>query len=642
MRGRRGAVRALPIALPCLLFVILSLAGVTTSSIGALREDPHHPVGTELGQPLPIRSDEFMTESPISLGWIASGGRGIDNPLSVPPNFFHQLPAGPVSAVVFFDGTAAMLGPWLPDSMLFAARWWLPTLLLFIGLPIWFRQLTGSLRWGYLAAVVIFFSPANMWWSGRPVNTLGFMFAGCALMLAGREQLSAGRTVRAVASFVGAGILMARFPSYYQPFAIILGFPVLLSSLTFLVLRDRERREQAIAILTTGAVGALLTAGTMLENLDAIKAGLGTVYPGQRISTGEAQSFGKVFGAPVLAPVEGIQRTMLASTNATEASSSFIVLFLVAGLLWLARGWRGPKGATYWTFVVWMAFTALWLAWCTIDFGNAGSHLPLINLVPAIRAANDVGFLAVVAFFLLIAHWRPGNVSWAVPVLAAVMTGTVTLLAGMSWRKNGIPDLPVRSIWIAAVVAAVVVFLVLRWPSGWIPWLALSAAVVSVTVLVNPVEVGLGDLRGSATARSLIAAADHARETNELWASDDPTFDALMFATATPALSARQQVGPNDAEWLKLDPGGDHKDVWNRGGTYIRFAWTQSEQIEWSNPTVDQIVMSTSPCSLAQREPRLRYVVSTHPLDDGCLTLDRRLRWSGRRHFVYEVTGSAS
>lgn len=638
MKAGRRAARILPFALPCVVFILFALAGLTTSSIGALREDPRHPAGTEIGSPLPIRADEFMTESPIGLGWITSGSRGIDNPLSVAPNFFQQLPSGPVSGVVFFDGTVAMLGPWLPDAMLFAARWWLPTLLLVIGLPIWFRQVTGTLRWGYLATLVVLFSPSNMWWSGRPVNTLGFMFAGCALMLTGHDLLTRGRRTAAGVAFLVSAILMARYPSYYQPFAIILGFPVLLSTIAFLLARAGAFKEKAIALLVTGGLGAVLTAGTMWENLDAIKSGLGTVYPGERVSTGEAQSFGKVFGAPVLGPLERVQDTLV-NTNATEASSSFIVLFIVAGLLWLARGHRGDRPARL-AFAVWMAFTAIWLAWCTLDFKSLGSHLPLANLVPAIRAANDVGFLAVIAFFLLMAQWRPEHVRRPVLALAAVATGVVTYFAGTSWRDNGMPGLTLPSVWLAALVATVVVYLLLRWPHHWIPWVAAAASVVSLTALVNPLEFGLADLRGSETARFMIDAGHRSRDADVLWASDDPAFDALMFATATPALSARQQVGPDDAEWLKLDPGGEHKDTWNRGGSYIRFTWTQDEQIVWSNPTIDQIVMAASPCAVAHREPRLRYVVSVGRLDASCLRLSRRLQWSGRPHFVYEVTGS--
>ena len=628
----------LGLGLAIVVYALLVVFGVSTSSIGAdvLREDPHHPHGIEIGKPQPIRSDEYMTESPISLGWFTAGGRDIDNPLSVPPNFFHQLPSGPVSGVVFFDGTIGMLGPLLPDSMLFAARWWLPTFLLFAGLPLWFRKVTGSARWGYLAAVVVVFSPSNMWWSGRPVNTLGFMFASAALMLVGHDLLRAGRKVAAVAAFVVSAILMARFPSYYQPFAIILGFPVLLSTVAFILAGEGERRHKLTTILTTGAIGGVFTVGTMLENLDSIRAGLDTVYPGKRISTGEALSFGKVFGAPVLEPLEAAQKTMSA-TNASEASSAFVVLLVVAALLWLARGWNGT-GPVHWVLPIWMGIGAFWLAWCTVDLGSAGSHLPLANLVPAIRAANDVGFLGTIAFFVLLALWRPGDVGRWVPYVAAGVAGAVTLAAGLSWRANGIPGLSVPSIWLASAVTGVVLLLILRWPSHWVSWSALVASVVVLTIQVNPIEIGLADLRGTTTAQAMITAGREARDTGGLWVSDDPAFDALMFATGTPALSSRQQIGPNREEWLKLDPDGSHEEMWNRGGTFVRFRWTKQSGIAWENPFIDQVVMTMSPCTLASVEERLTHVVSHRPLRVDCLTLERTLRWSGARRYVYRVT----
>jgi hypothetical protein len=155
---------------------------------------------------------------------------------------------------------------------------------------------------------------------------------------------------------------------------------------------------------------------------------------------------------------------------------------------------------------------------------------------------------------------------------------------------------------------------------------------------VNPVEIGLADLRGTTTAQAMITAGREARDTGGLWVSDDPAFDALMFATGTPALSSRQQIGPNREEWLKLDPDGSHEEMWNRGGTFVRFRWTKQGGIAWENPFIDQIVMTMSPCTLASLEERLTHVVSHRPLRVDCLTLERTLRWSGARRYVYRVT----
>ncbi|MCR1782660.1 hypothetical protein KVF89_08965 [Nocardioides carbamazepini] len=626
-------------------FVLLCLLGTTTSSLGAFRVDAERPADGTIGQPQSVRADEFMTETTINLGWITAGGRGIDNPLSVEPNFLTQLPSGPVSAIVFFDGTVAMLGPWLPDDMLFAGRWWLPALLLALGLPAWFRQLTGSRRWGVLATVLIFFSPANAWWSGRPINTLGFMFAGAALLLGGWRDLEHGRRARGFGQLVLAAILIARFPSYYQPFAIVLGFPVLIATVVFMLRQGGPLRTKLVAIGVTGVLSGALTALTMLENLTALRSTLGTVYPGQRVSTGEAQTFGKVFGAPVLGFLEKVQGTAV-DTNATEASSSFVVLFLVAVLVWLGTRRRRPGASVEPStpseapgvraaWLVWMVATLVWLSWCSIDFGSVGEHLPLLNLVPAIRAANVSGFLAIVAFCLLMSQVREGG-RW-LALSAGGGAGVVTALAGWSWHDNGLPDLRPWMIWISAVVTALVIFVVVRWPRHPAAMSALGLAAVLVGVFVNPIQIGLGDLRGSRAATVMIDAGRDARADDELWASDTPSFDALMFATATPALSARQQLGPNDAAWRVLDPGGAHEDTWNRGGTYVRFVWTDAPSISWQNPTIDQIIMSGSPCAVADLEPRLRHVASSIPLDAACLELDREVQWDGLRYWLYTV-----
>lgn len=640
-RSRWRDPGTLAFVLPLIVYLLLSIGGITTSNIGAnpLRQDPQHPTGIEFGQPQPVRSDEFMTDSPISLGWIASGGRGIDNPLNISPNVFQQLPSGPVSSLVFLDGTFARLGPVLPDALLFAGKWWLPTLLLFLGLPAWFRQITGSRRWGYLACVLMVFAPASAWWSGWPLNTLGFISAAMALLIHAHRRFVEGRRVEAVGAALLSAVLMARFPTYYQPYAIVLGFPLLIGTLVFLLRQDGPLKPKLLSVGVAGGLGAILTAGTMLESLSSIRTGLDTVYPGQRTSTGISQPFGKVFGATDLGFLRHTQEGLV-NNNASEVSSAFGVLFLVAVALWIAAPWQGTRAA-HGVWLVVAGLTTFWLAWCTVDFGPVGEHLPLINLVPAGRAANVVGFPAILAFCLLMAQWRPGELARRASPAAALLAGGVSLYAGSSLRAMGMPLLTLWMVWLSSAAVAVVVFALVRWPNRILPLVGAIAAAAAVTAWVNPIEIGLADLRGSTTSHVMLAAAKTARANGELWASDTPAFDALMFATATPALSSRQQLGPNRSEWLKLDPDGSHEDMWNRGGTYIRFAWAQVDGIAWALPTTDQVVMTTSPCTLKELEPELGHIVSSHPLDLPCVTLERRLRWSGTRQFVYEVTSPA-
>lgn len=628
--------RRLPVVLPFAVYLLLVLGGITNSNIGVaeLRQDPAHPYGAQIGHPEEVRRDEFMTESPLWLGQMAVGSGDAVNPLSVSPDFFAQLPDGPVSSIVFFDGTLMQLGPWLPDAMLFAAKWWLPTLLLGIGMPIWFRQVTGKLRWGYLAAFLTVLAPASMWWSGRPVNTLGFMFAGCALGMYASNQLERGRRLNFLLAIIVAAILLARFPTYYQPLAIVLGFPVVLATAAFIMLGTQTLRTRVLALgglalASTAATGALL-----FENLPAIRAGLDTVFPGQRKSTGSVLPIERVFGATDLGFLKTTDAQLVA-TNATEIATSFTVLAVVLLVLHSAQRWRGDRrsGAAFWTM---FGCTLFWLSWSTVDYGALGTKIPLANLVPAIRAANGVGFLAVIAFCLFMSQWQPVR-RVATAVAAGGTAAFISAWAGSSFQANTMPLLTTRMIWVSALLTGLVVFALVAWPRRLSPLIIAGSFAALMVFRATPLEVGLADLRASPTAAYFMSAGEAARSQGKLWVSDSAAIDSLMLATGTPALSSRQQIGPDRQQWERLDPGGVHESIWNRGGTYINFEWSTNPDIEWRNPNADVILMTTSPCTVARRVPELHFVVSHKPLTDACVTLDRTLQWSGQQQWIYTV-----
>ena len=110
---------------PIALYAVLVLAGVTQSSIGidGLRGDPAHPSGLMIDHAVSIRSDEYLTSTPLSIGATASGSTETLNPLTAPQGFFTMLPTSPISSVVLFEGAVLRLGTVLPDQMLVAARW---------------------------------------------------------------------------------------------------------------------------------------------------------------------------------------------------------------------------------------------------------------------------------------------------------------------------------------------------------------------------------------------------------------------------------------------------------------------------------------------------------------------------------------
>ena len=632
--------RWLPFILPVVAYLVLVLLGITTSNIGidSLRQDPSDPLGLQLGHTQAIRSDEYGTGSPLWLGEIARGGSDATTPLSAPADFILQLPDGPISGIVFFEGSALALGQFVPAQMLFAMKWWLPTLLLFLGLPIWFRQITGKLRWGYLAAVLTFLAPGNAWWSGLAVNTIGFVSAACALTIFSSSSLARKRYWTAAVGFVVAGILFARTPTYYQPFAIMLSIPFVIATALVIMFQDVRLRSRVLSLAAITASGILWTAALFWESRDVLAAGLNTVYPGTRLSSGEAVLPGFALGATNLGGL--FDPASVAQTNQSEISTSFTLLLGVTAVL-VAFGGRSSVGRKTFTAVfLTMAVASLfWLAWISFDWGSWSAAIPLVNRVPAGRAVLGLGFLATITFCLFMSQYRPGwGGKWIVPSTAALVAGGLSAAGGILLRAEGfLPGLGPRRVALAALICALVIFALVRWPGNVWSMVSAGVAALSLSIVVNPVIFGVGDLRDSPTAGKFLDWAETSREDGTVWASDSPYIDSLMMATGTPSLSGRQIIGPDMSEWRKLDPGSANENVWNRGGAHVKFEWVD-EGLRFEQPYPDVIKVVASPCVVQSRLTELEYVVSSEELDASCLTQIDTVEWFGQSQYVYELT----
>lgn len=635
-RALVAAERRPAITIAVALYLILAILGITTSSLGAgpLRQDPAHPLGTQLGEPQAIRSDEFITETPINLGDIAAAESFDSNPLAQPPGFLHQIPSGPTTSLTFFEGTLFRLAPWVPDQMFFAAKWWLPTLLLVIFAPLWFREVTGRARFGFLSVALIFFAPANTWWSYRPVSILGFIFAGSYLIFPICRLLSRRRWLGAGLLALVAGVLLARYPGQYQPFAIVLGLPVLITTAVS-VLSDRIPTRVKLASLgLVGGFALLFVAGLFLENWDAIQAGLSTVYPGTRRSTGGALSVGELFGAGALGDLT--TTTQIVTSNASEVSSGFTVAIVWAGVLFVGSraGFTRPRQTA---IIAMSACTAFWVAWCTVSWGQTGQKLPLANLVPPHRAGAMIGFLGAILVCLVLSHWQRPE-SWRIPLSAGLVVALLTAWGGSSLGATFYPGLTAKVTWAFAIIVGICVSLVTRYPDKTLPLGLTVGALVLLTFRVNPIVVGLGDLRASSTAKQMLGYGKAARDAKVFWASDSVSFDSLKLATGVPSLSGRQQIGPKPREWAKLDVGRRFENTWNRGATFVRFAWSPSAAVTFGNPSIDSVLIGISPCVLHQREPQVAVISAIQPLKLPCLKLRQTLPWAGEVHWIYDVT----
>lgn len=619
-----------------LVFVVFVVFGITTSNVGIseLRQDPSHPLGWQFGMSRPIRSDEIHAFSAIVISILATHGAPSLSPLAARADLVHRFPTdGFFEQFVFFDSTMLRAAAVIPEHMLFAAHWWLPSLILLLAMPTWFHQLGRSRRFGWFAAILIVLSPSSAWWSLMPVALIAYTLGGCVLMIAAFQRFQKGQRLAPVAMAVLGGILIAGLPSFYAPWSLLLGLPVLIGSTLWILLRGGGWAPRLKAILITGGTAVVFGLGTLFENREGLQALFNTVYPGSRRVESDPQPLGRLLGAPALGP---LQYSEPVGINASELSSSFTVFFVWILVILLAGQWRLTfrDNIVEWTFGTW---SALWIVWITLDLGPMSQKFPLLNLVTPPRAGQVVGVLAVILLGLLLSRWTP-PAAWRVPLLAGAACGLATGYAASLLKASDLPELSTGLILLVSAAVAVAVAAVTKYPQRLWP-LALCLVLAALPVArANPVLAGLGDLRASDTARAVAAQAPAARAEGKLWAADTPSLNTLLLANGMPSLSGLQRSGPDVAAWQKLDPESAYADKWNRGGGYIFFGWTPGQPTSYITNDFDAVGVSIDPCTLKSAWPNLDRIVSSQPLEAPCLTLDSELQWRGKPAYVYAVS----
>jgi len=631
----------LEIVLPLLTYLVIVFTGATTSSLGddRMRQDPAHPLGHILGSPQGMRSDEWLTQTPIELSVLALG-HSSHSPLAQTPDLTFQLSSGQwAETVLFFEGNVLRLGPWLPDAWLFAAWRALPLLVLLLTLPPLLRRIGANRPLSWLAVSLVVLSPTSLWWSFTPVRILATASFGSYLLVLAHDLWTttptprrrlAGATLAAM-----AGGVLARLATYYVPWELTIGIPVVVA--TGCLLLWSKPRLAGVGVIGIGAaVGGILLLLTFRENWGAMQATLDTVYPGTRRSAGASLPPFHLLGAPGLYQLQYGDAPAVA--NQSEIASAYLICLVWAG--WLARSLRPADAAKRAALVGLVAVTIVWLLWCMVTWGAWAAHLPLLNLVPAPRSAQTVGYAA--ALVLCVVLSRVDRPALRTSVSVGSVCALVTAYGVSNLQQSAVPTLSTADVWVASAATGLLVGVVTRWPTRVLPVLAVTAVTAYAGYLVNPVMFGLGDLRASDSAAAARRLGVEARQQGRYVASDSPFVSALMVANGVPTLTGYQTGGPDAATWAVLDPDGGQEEGWNRGSSFIWMTFDKAagQPAEITNPNPDVINVSVDPCELADLD--VGYVVTGANLTNSCLTKRSTFTWAGGRQFVYRVSPSAS
>ncbi len=628
-------------------YVVLVLAGITTSSVGSppLLDDPSAPPGLIVGSPDSIRSDEFVRSTPWISGIMKAGGPSFSTPLTYRDSALVATPlGGPFTTLLYPDTRLVVsVGKWLPSQAL-AAGWWLPLLLVALMAPRWFRRFGAGPEVSLPLTVVLLVSPACVWWSWSPVAILAWALtvavsAGYAI---DEARLRGRPSWRGWLLAVVAGVGLGRLALTYQPWSIPLGASILIPTTVALV-HGRARLWPRVGLIAGSVVVAgVALAGYFHEHAKTLAVLSSTAYPGERRFTGELVDLSVLLAGPHL----WVSQTTpsLVNTNLSEAATGYTVLGVVALLLVPAVRWRRLDSRISAPVLASGITLAALSSWCLMAWPMPASDLFPMSLVSAGRLAQVIGLAATLTFGLFFAAWRTTGSKQRIgtAALVGVMTFFLTAVGGSTFRSAHLPSYRAVYVMGVSLVAALALVGVVLLSRKWWSLVPLALLAAGVTATVSPWQIGFADLRnGQAAHRVDALVADAATERGpQRWATDDIFTDALLMANAVPAVSGQQWAGPDRAAWEILDPDDSEEQTWNRGATYINFAWGAPG----SPPTIelrstDFIVVTLDPCGSAAERLALEYVVSRTRLASRCLTQQHGFTFGGAERYVYRRAG---
>jgi hypothetical protein len=637
-----GSTRLSPLRLWALavaaVYVVLSVGGLTTSSLAdaKLSETPgRYAPGLVAGEPRAIRADEYRRSTPWQLGLIARGSESFSTPLAHADVALVAASArGPAGVLLHPEAVALTAAGVLPDEMLFAAVWWLPVALVALLLPLWLSRLGVPAGIALSSTALVLLAPTVHWWSWWSLGVLAPPLVAAVLVLWGFERwVARGANAVSLGAFALAALAVARAAVGYAPWTLPLTVAILAPTLAWLVASER-RRLGLVAMGATAVAGAGLAAALVAESgaLDVLEQ---TVYPGDRRSLGEFVGFELLFGAPHLWILQA--PPLIVGTNASELATGYFVLALPAAAMAFGIRW-GDVGRVRAPAVAAGAVVALMATWLVVDWPDFLSGLFPLTLVPPERMAQVIGLAATIAFAFVLTAWKAAPRTGRGPVagVSALLGGLATLVGGLELRAGPLPTLPASVVVIVSVVVALAILVVVWRPDR--P-LALAAAPMLALVVVfaaNPLQQGLGDLRGSTAADTVSAVSAHLRD-GEYVAADSLSVDALLMSNGVPALSGQQWLGPDADAWRALDRGGHGSSEWNRGASYVVFDWAPGAETRIRAVAEDIVQVRADPCAAGLRALGLRVVAASRVLRRPCLEELARFGWGGTERRLYAV-----
>lgn len=642
----RAFLFPLGVILCVVLLTTLQISGSSLALYETSSGKSSKSAGVLLGEPRPIRSDEWLVRTPWLLNQIEK-----DLPTqSLSGMGLHDLAVSgdlPIKSLDLLVKPHQLPSVFLGPSKSLAAEWWLWHALMIIGMYSLVLVLTRKVGVSIFVSMLLVASPSTQWWvAPGTFTTVGFGTLAAAALLRSLESESRKKrfVLTALAGWLAACLVCTLYVPWIITTALIIG-AICATSITIGLIRTDDIRKE-IKRTVLGLCLFVTTASVFVgffvwRHLDAISVINSTVYPGTRTSeTGGGVKLATLFGAPLDYFSWGSNTTMVNGTNQSENSSGiiFVIPILITALgMTLARKRLIREKNTIVLLATVLVGSAL-LSWALLPIPTQVGRMFLLDRVPPERvlpAITLAGLIALGQYLSL--DIRPKSVIEKMVVLSATVAfGAACVVAAREYRvENAHVNYQIAFTLIAVV--SVSILLLLFWKYRKIGVFALALFGTIQFFAVNPIQRGVSPLLTNPVSLSAKEISQGlGKDVGWMLIGGDIYVRGSLEAIGVSLISGVSRY-PDYDYWGVLDPQLKFEDSWNRYGHIFVAPGLKGSLPTITSPQGDVIQVVLDPCDNRLEKLDTKILVTQNFEISECGSILKSVLWGDRIIRFYSI-----
>lgn len=561
---------------------------------------------TIIGSPRPIRSDEWLVQTPFYLSQVKTGNHftnksyqvtGQNMMLAYNVSSWHISTIGkPFNWGFLFLGASRGLS-W----------YWSFKIIAMLLLAYEFAMILTSKR-KLLSAVSSFwitFTPTVQWWFMQHLGDV--VFFSLLIMVSIYHYFNSEKKVFKILMAINLIIALIGFPliiypAFQVPFAyIILLFTVIQF---FKALRNKKVTLFDVIVITlTLFVSLTIDALTIYQSWDAISATLHTVYPGKRISVGGEYTWKNLsdFLFNIVLPFKVPQ-----VSNQVELSSSFNFLLYILLILPFVIKRKDINKNIF--GIVLVVYSLMLMLYSIVGIPTVLSKLTLFSYVPFSRSWQSMSVIAVFASIWFISFiWDKLERVKLTKILPSLFIVTILYLyRGLTddIYKNYLG----RFTSVILIVIMLIAFICILYRKKRVFYPIMLVIITVSGLTVNPLTHGIAAIENKLLSHEVESIVG--KNPNAIWMSDSTNLYHFVQMFGAKSIDG-VRFYPDRQLMSKIDKQNQYEDVWNRYA-HLKYSLT-NENTSMTTPVPDNVNINLNINEL--KDLNVKYILTTRDLN---------------------------